>query len=108
MEYHPDFLFNTKEKIPKCECGGLIRPDVTLYEETLPTSAWNKSEYAIKEADLLIIGGTSLTVYPARNLISYYYGRNMVIINHDQTEFDEWADLVFHESLGEVFSRVEV
>lgn len=107
-DYPADYIFNSTESIPKCECGGLIRPNVILYEESLPTSAWNKSENVLKEADLLIIGGTSLTVYPAKNLISYYYGKNMVIINHDKTEYDNWADLVFHESLGEVFSRVEV
>lgn len=108
MEYHSDFLFNTSEAIPKCECGGLIRPDVVLYGETLPKEAWEKSENAIQKADLLIIGGTSLTVYPAKNLVSYYYGKNMVIINHDKTEFDQWADLVFHENIGDVFLKIEV
>lgn len=107
-EYSSNYIFNSTETIPKCECGGLIRPDVTLYEENLPVSAWHKSENALKEADLLIVGGTSLTVYPAKNLIDYYYGKNMVIINHDKTEYDNWADLVFHESLGKVFSKIEV
>jgi NAD-dependent deacetylase len=107
-EYPSDYIFTSTESIPKCECRGLIRPDVVLYEESLPKEAWEKSENAIQKADLLIIGGTSLTVYPAKNLISYYYGKNMVIINHDKTEFDQWADLVFHENIGDVFSKIEV
>lgn len=107
-EYPSDYIFTSTEPIPKCECRGLIRPDVVLYGETLPKEAWEKSENAIQKADLLIIGGTSLTVYPAKNLISYYYGKNMVIINHDKTEFDQWADLVFHENIGDVFSKIEV
>ena len=107
-EYHPDFLFNTTEAIPKCECGGLIRPDVTLYEENLPDKAWGESVEKLMNADLLIIGGTSLTVYPAKNLIQYYYGKNLVIINRDSTDYDKWADLSFKENLGDVFSKIRV
>lgn len=108
MGYHQDFLFNTTESIPRCECGGLIRPDVTLYEENLPNKAWNKSVDKLMEADLLIVGGTSMTVYPAKNLIQYYYGKNLVIINRDITEYDKWADLLFRENLGNVFRNVRV
>lgn len=107
-EYPSDFLFNTTSSFPECECGGLIRPDVTLYGETLPSDAWCKAENALNEADLLIIGGTSLTVYPAKNLIQYYYGKNLVIINRDFTDYDRWADLLFRENLGDVFSKVNV
>ena len=107
-EYDPSFLFNTTEDIPKCECGGLIRPDVTLYEENLPVNAWLNAERVLQEADLLIIGGTSLTVYPAKNLIQYYYGKNLVIINRDFTDYDRWADLLFRENLGDVFSKIIV
>ena len=107
-EYHQDFLFNTSETIPKCECGGLIRPDVTLYEENLPQKAWNESVEKLMESDLLIVGGTSLTVFPAKNLIQYYYGDNLVIINRDMTDYDQWADLLFRENLGDVFGKVRV
>lgn len=107
-EYHPDFLFNTTEAIPKCECGGLIRPDVTLYEENLPDQAWSEAVDRLMKADLLIVGGTSLTVYPAKNLIQYYYGENLVIINRDITDYDKWADLLFRENLGDVFGKIRV
>ena len=106
--YHKDFIFNTKEKIPTCKCGGVIRPDVTLYGEILPMDVWNTSVKSLAKADLLIVGGTSLTVYPARDLINYYYGEKLVIINRDETEFDNYADLVFHESLGDVFSNIKI
>jgi NAD-dependent deacetylase len=79
-----------------------------LYGENLPADAWCKAENALNEADLLIIGGTSLTVYPAKNLIQYYYGENLVIINRDFTDCDKWANLLFRESLGDVFSKIRV
>lgn len=83
----------------------MIRPDVVLYEENLP-NAFNKAYDELKDTDLLIVGGTSLTVQPAAGLISYYFGKNLVIINRDKTDYDAWADIVFHESLGEVFERL--
>jgi NAD-dependent deacetylase len=107
-KYSADYLFETTESFPTCRCGGLIRPDVTLYGENLPADAWCKAENALNEADLLIIGGTSLTVYPAKNLIQYYYGENLVIINRDFTDCDKWANLLFRESLGDVFSKIRV
>ena len=106
--YNPDYIFESKERIPKCECGGIIRPDVTLYEEALPQDAWINSIKVLKKADLFIIGGTSLTVYPANTLTSYFEGENLVIINKDETEQDKWAQLVFRESLGEVFEKINI
>ena len=107
-EYPADFIFKNTEPIPKCECHNKVRPDVTLYEENLPANAWVNSERVLNEADLLIIGGTSLTVYPAKNLIQYYYGKNLVIINRDFTDYDRWADLLFRENLGDVFKEIQV
>ena len=107
-EYTADYIFKCEDKIPKCECGGMIRPDVTLYEEMLPQDAWNGAYKALAQAELLIIGGTSLTVYPANTLIQNYYGKNMVLINRDTTNYDKYADIVFHENLGTVFSELEV
>lgn len=104
--FDKDYIFENKSPIPRCECGGLVRPFVTLYEEMLPSDAWDKSISALAVADLLIIGGTSLTVNPANTLIQYYYGKNIVMINKDATDFDRYADLIFHESLGEVFSNI--
>ena len=112
--YPSDYIFNSEDKIPKCsKCNGIVRPAVTLYEEPLPKIAWGKAEEAIGKANLIIIGGTSLSVYPAANLITYkdYYSsdkyKKMVIINRDETYLDGCADLVFHESLGEVFSKIK-
>ena len=107
-EYDSNYIFNCEESIPKCTksgCKGIIRPDVTLYEEQLP-KAFEDAYNALQRADLLIVGGTSLTVQPAASLLSYYFGKNLVIINRDKTEYDAWADIVFHESLGEVFSQL--
>lgn len=107
-EYPADFLFNTKIKIPTCECGGFIRPDVTLYNETLPEEAWDAATSAIKDADLLIVGGTSLKVYPANTLLSYFFGRRVVVINKGYIDPAYIADddLYIKESLGMVFSEV--
>lgn len=109
MEYHSDFLFNTKETIPKCECGGLIRPDVTLYGEKLPNEAVNGAIEAIRNADMLIIGGTSLQVYPAANYISYFCGNHLVVINREKIQvlMNEDTDLMIVDSLGNVFSEIE-
>ena len=106
-----DFIFENEETIPKCpDCGGRVRPDVVLYGEPLPYEAWNDASNAIAEADLIIVGGTSLTVYPAANLIPTWKNAmaNLVIINREETEFDKLANLVFHENLSQVFERVEL
>lgn len=93
--------------VPKCNCGGIVKPDVVLYEESLDGETLEKSIRAIQEADLLIVAGTSLTVYPAAGLVNYYRGNRMVLINRDTTPYDHHADLVFHESLGEIFTDLE-
>lgn len=92
--------------VPRCPCGGIIKPDVVLYEESLDEDCITKAVQAIQAADLLIVGGTSLTVYPAAGLIRYYTGQRLVLINRDETPYDDYANLVLHESLGDVFSQV--
>ena len=92
--------------VPKCSCGGIVKPDVVLYEEGLDDETIERSICAIMDADLLIVGGTSLTVYPAAGLINYYRGNRLVLINRDVTPYDSRADLVLHESLGSVFSEL--
>lgn len=92
--------------MPRCDCGGIVKPDVVLYEESLDSQTIEKSIAAIASADLLIVGGTSLTVYPAAGLLHYYRGKRLVLINRDETPFDDQADLVFHDSLGNVFSKL--
>ena len=109
MEYNSDFLFNNKEAIPKCKCGGLIRPDVTLYGENLPNDAVNGAIRAIRDAEMLIIGGTSLKVYPTANYISYFSGRHLVVINREKIQVLLYGDtdLMIIDSLGNVFSEIE-
>ena len=92
--------------IPKCDCGGTVKPDVVLYEESLDQNTIENAVSAIYDADLLIVAGTSLTVYPAAGLINYYRGNRLVLINRDATPYDGNADLVFHESLGNIFSQL--
>lgn len=92
--------------VAKCECGGTIKPDVVLYEEPLDSKTVNGAVCAIQEADMLIVAGTSLTVYPASGLINYFHGKNLVLINRDVTPYDDRSDLVLHENLGDVFSMI--
>ena len=97
------------EGVPKCDkCGGPVKPDVVLYEEGLDTNTMNGALKAISEADMLIIGGTSLAVYPAAGLIDYYRGNKLVLINMSKTPMDGKADLVIYEKIGEVLSKIEV
>jgi len=91
--------------VPKCTCGGVIKPDVVLYEESLDNDCIMGAIRAIAEADLLIVGGTSLTVYPAAGLIRYYQGHRLVLINRDETPYDHEANLVFRESIGAVLEE---
>ena len=93
--------------VPKCDCGGTVKPDVVLYEEGLDQATLEGAVRAIAGADMLIVGGTSLTVYPAAGLIQYYGGNRLVLINRDVTPYDDQADLVLHESLGDVFRFLE-
>ena len=92
--------------VPRCDCGGIVKPDVVLYEEPLDEKTLTGAVKAISRAVLLIVGGTSLTVYPAAGLLRYYGGDRLVLINRDETPYDNEASLVLHESLGEVFSRL--
>jgi NAD-dependent deacetylase len=106
--YPEDYIFSCEDPIPRCpECGGQIRPDVTLYGEALPAQAWTSAERAVSGADMLIIGGTSLSVYPAASLIDYFRGNYLVVINRDATNRDKSSDLVFHESIGQVLSHIQ-
>lgn len=100
--YDAEYVFNSNGT-PKCNCGGIIKPDVVLYEEGLNEDTIMKSIYAIQNADLLIVAGTSLTVQPASGLINYFRGKNLVLINRDSTTYDNKADLVINENLGTVF-----
>ena len=92
--------------VPRCTCGGIVKPDVVLYEESLDQDTIEKSVMAIRQADLMIVAGTSLTVYPAAGLIRYYRGSRLVLINRDETPYDDYTNLVLHESLGKVFSQL--
>ena len=94
------------DDIPRCDCGGIIKPDVVLYEEQLDQKTLENSIAAIEQADMLIVAGTSLTVYPAAGLINYYSGNKLVLINRDSTPYDGKADLVLHQGLGEVFAQL--
>lgn len=87
---------------PRCSCGGLIKPDVVLYEEELFEDDLVKAINAIKNADILIVGGTSLNVYPAAGLIRFYKGNSLIIINKEETPFDSRADYVFHDDIGKI------
>lgn len=91
--------------VPHCECGGIIKPDVVLYEEGLDQTILQKAARYIQEAEILIVGGTSLTVYPAAGLIDYYRGKQLVLINKTATPMDNRADLVINERIGEVFQQ---
>ncbi|MCI6730477.1 MAG: NAD-dependent protein deacylase [Candidatus Faecousia sp.] len=103
--YPAEYVKNAKG-VPLCQCGGIVKPDVVLYEESLDPDTMSSSVSAIRNADLLIVAGTSLTVYPAAGLIQYYRGNRLVLINRDETPYDDDANLVLHESLGTVFSQL--
>lgn len=105
--YTAEYILNSTG-VPKCECGGVIKPDVVLYEEGLDQETIEKSVQAIREADMLIIGGTSLVVYPAAGLIDYYNGNKLVLINKSETSRDSLADLIITDSIGEVLSGIQV
>ena len=102
--YPAKYVFESKG-IPKCTCGGIIKPDVTLYGEMLPES-YIHAQYFLKEADTLIVAGTSLTVEPASSLIRLFNGTHLVIINNTETPYDHLADLVIHDNLKDVFSKL--
>ena len=103
--YDLDYIINS-EDIPKCSCGGIVKPDVVLYEEGLDMDLIEKSVSYIEKADVLIIGGTSLSVYPAAGLVRYYKGNKMVLINKLPTQYDSMANLLIRKSIGETFKAI--
>lgn len=103
--YGLDTIINS-EGVPTCKCGGRIKPDVVLYEEGLDENNINEAVRLIKEADILVVGGTSLGVYPAAGLIDYYRGDKLVLINKSSTPYDKKANLLIQDSLGKVFSAL--
>ena len=105
-KFHSAEFVKNATGIPLCDCGGIVKPDVVLYEEGLDDRTVNLAIHAIANADLLIVGGTSLTVYPAAGLLQYYRGNRLVLINRDETPYDSRADLVIHDSLGNIFSQI--
>ena len=104
--YSIDDIMNSTG-VPTCSCGGVIKPDVVLYEEPLPQDTVMAALDDIRSADVLIVAGTSLTVYPAASYIRYFGGNAMVLINRDATPYDRTADLVIHDKVGEVLSRAD-
>ena len=105
-KFHTAEFVKHAEGIPRCACGGIVKPDVVLYDEALDGETMSKSLNAIRNADMLIVAGTSLTVYPAAGLIEYFPGSHMVLINKEGTPFDYKVDMVIHENLGSVFSQL--
>ena len=103
--YDAEYVFNSDD-VPKCSCGGIIKPDVVLYEEGLDDDTFDGAISSIINADMLIVAGTSLTVQPASSLINYFRGQNLVLINRDATIYDNKADLVINDSLGIVFKEI--
>ena len=102
---YPADKMNRGEGVPRCACGGVIRPDIVLYEEPLDDAVVSEAIRVISGAEVLIIGGTSLNVYPAAGLINYYRGNKLALVNLSETPYDDEADLVIHEKIGKVFSQ---
>lgn len=103
---YPADKMNHGEGVPHCTCGGVIRPDIVLYEEPLDEEVITEAVRVISEAEVLIIGGTSLNVYPAAGLINYYRGNKLALVNLSRTPYDDRADLVINEKIGKVFSQL--
>ena len=103
---YPYQAVNDCEGVPRCTCGGVIRPDIVFYEEALDEDDISRAVRYIREADVLIIGGTSLVVYPAAGLVDYYRGHKLILVNRGTTSQDNSADLVIREKIGEVFSQL--
>lgn len=105
-KFYPAEFVKNAPGIPHCDCGGIVKPDVVLYEEGLNQKVVEGALEAICQADLLLVAGTSLTVYPAAGFLRYYAGNRLVLINRDPTPYDDRANLVFHDSLGSVLSKL--
>ena len=104
--YDDNYIFSTND-IPKCSCGGIIKHDVVLYDEGLDDDIVSETIKEISNCDLLIVGGTSLNVYPAAGFLRFFRGKHLVLINKDETPYDKSCDLVIHDSLGKVFKEIE-
>lgn len=107
-KFHPLSAMTGKEPVPRCDCGGIIKPDVVLYEESLKDNDVDTALALISHADVLIVGGTSLSVYPAASFIRYFQGDHLVLINKSSTPYDNNADLLIQAGLGDVFSRLTI
>ena len=103
---YPESYVNFGEGIPRCTCGGIVRPDVVLYEEGLNDQDITDAVNYIRAADVLIIGGTSLNVYPAAGLIRFFRGKHLVLVNRGRTPYDDEAELVIRQNIGQVFSQI--
>ena len=103
---YPESAINDSRGVPWCGCGGVIRPDVVLYEEGLKEEDITDAVNYIRDADVLIVGGTSLNVYPAAGLIRYFHGRHLALVNMSSTPYDSMADLVIREKIGQVFAQI--
>ncbi len=107
--YDANYVKEYPEIVPRCKkCGGIIKPDVVLYGEPLDELTVTKALVKIQEADLLLVCGTSLVVYPAASFIDYFRGRNLVLVNKDQNAFDNRANYVIHQKVGELFKGLHV
>ena len=105
-KFYPAEFVKNCGGVPRCTCGGIVKPDVVLYEEGLNDETVEGALEAISQADMLLVAGTSLTVYPAAGFLRYYRGNRLVLINRDPTPYDDRADLVIHDSLGKVLSQL--
>lgn len=104
-KFHSIDFINTTFPVPLCECGGTVKPDVVLYGEPLDEEVFGEAVRQVSRADMLIVGGTSLSVYPAASIIRYYSGNRLVLINKDSTPYDNYADLLIYDSIGSVLGR---
>ncbi len=105
--YSLDEVYNEKHLIPHCSCGGIIKPDVVLYEENLDENAIMQALDAISNADMLIVVGTSLTVYPAASFVKYFRGRHLVLLNKSETRYDDIAEITIHDDIKNVIEELE-
>ena len=105
--YPPEYIRDSTDPVPRCSCGGMLKPDVVLYEEGLDNDVVSGAVHAIRSADLMIVAGTSLTVYPAAGLLQYFRGKHLVLINRDATPMDASCDLVIRDKVGEVLGSLK-
>ena len=107
-KFYPAEFVRDSAGIPRCSCGGIVKPDVVLYEESLDAGVLEGAAADLQQADLLLVGGTSLAVYPAAGLLRYYGGERVVLINRSPTPYDRRADLMFSDPIGQVLDRIRV